>query len=53
MPLILCVIFFIVLFSFEGFWHLAEKTEQAQQLRRYQAIEHRHRRTSDDYLNWL
>ena len=53
MPLVICTLFFIVLFSCEGFWHLATLAEQDRQLRRYQAVEHPRRRTSDRYLDLL
>ena len=53
MPLVIVTVFFIVLFTCEGFWHLACLAEQDRQLRRYQAVEHPRRRTSDGYLDWL
>lgn len=53
MPLVIVTVFFIVLFAGEGFWHLASLAEQDRQLRRYQAVEHPHRRTSDRYLDLL
>ncbi|MDO5298233.1 MAG: hypothetical protein Q4F18_02300 [Clostridia bacterium] len=53
MPLIVCTIFFIILFSCEGFWHLSCLADQERELSRYQAIEHPRRRTSDCYLDRL
>lgn len=53
MPLVIVTVFFIVLFIGEGFWHLATVAEQERSLRRYQSVEHPHRRTSDRYLDWL
>ena len=51
MPLVICTLFFIVLFSCEGFWHLACVSERECELRRYQAVEHPCRATSDRYLD--
>lgn len=53
MPLVLCTAFFIILFSCEGFWHLSCIEESERELRRYQAVEHPRRRTSDRYLDLL
>lgn len=53
MPLVIVTVFFIVLFAGEGFWYLASLAEQDRQLRRYQAVEHPRRRTSDRYLDLL
>lgn len=51
MPLVICTLFFIALFSCEGFWHLACVAERECELRRYQAVEHPRRATSDRYLD--
>ena len=53
LPLVIVTVFFSVLFAGEGFWHLASLAEQDRQLRRYQAVEHPRRRTSDRYLDLL
>lgn len=53
MPLIVCAIFFTVLFALEGFWHLCDEFAEAEQLNRYQAVEHQHAHTSDEYLDRL
>ena len=51
MPLVIVTVFFIVLFTCEGFWHLACVAERECELRRYQAVEHPRRATSDRYLD--
>lgn len=53
MPLVIVTVFFILLFAGEGFWYLASLAEQDRQLRRYQAVEHPRRPTSDRYLDLL
>lgn len=53
MPLILCIVFFALLFCCEGFWHLADLSEEEQALRRYQAVEHPTHLGSDSYLDLL
>lgn len=53
MPLVICTVFFIILFSCEGFWHLASVAQEESELRRYQRTEHPRRLTSDRYLDWL
>lgn len=53
MPLIICTVFFIALFSCEGFWYLACSSRKEDELRRYQAVEHPRRPTSDRYLDLL
>ena len=53
MPLVIVTVFFILLFAGEGFWYLASLAEQDRQLRRYQAVEHPRRSTSDRYLDLL
>ena len=51
MPLVLCTIFFIVLFSCEGFWYSARAAREMMQLQRYQEVEHPRRNRSDLYLD--
>ncbi|MBR2942248.1 MAG: hypothetical protein IKB82_02505 [Clostridia bacterium] len=51
MPLIVCAIFFIVLFSCEGFWFQAARDHERKTLRRYQETEHPRRKRSDFYLD--
>lgn len=51
MPLVVCTIFFIVLFSCEGFWFSAKSALEAEQLKRYQEIEHPRSNRSDNYLD--
>ena len=53
MPLIVCAIIFLVLFSFEGFWRLSDEILSRKELDRYQSVEHPRRRTSDAYLDLL
>lgn len=51
MPLIICMTFFAVLFSCEALWFLCDASQKANELRRYQDVEHPRRRTSDQYLD--
>ena len=51
MPLVVCVLFFIVLFSCEGFWYSAKAAREEMQLRRYREIEHPRHNRSDSYLD--
>ena len=51
MPLVVCTIFFIVLFSYEGFWFSAKAAREAKKLRRYEEIEHPRHNRSDRYLD--
>lgn len=51
MPLIVCTIFFIILFSYEGFWFSAKAALEARKLQRYQEIEHPRCNRSDCYLD--
>lgn len=53
MPLIICTIFFVVLFSCEALWFACADAEKERALRRYQAVEHPRRMTSDRYLDLL
>jgi len=52
-PLIICTIFFAILFILEGAWHLAGVAAKEHELDRFQAIEHPRRLTSDLYLDML
>ena len=40
MPLVVCTVFFILLFSYEGFWFSDKAAKEARQLRRYNEVEH-------------
>lgn len=51
MPLVVCTIFFIVLFSYEGFWFSAKAAMEAKKLRRYEEVEHPRLNRSDLYLD--
>ena len=53
MPLIICTLFFAVLFIFEGAWHLAGIAMCERELDRFHAVEHPRRLTSDLYLDML
>ena len=53
MPLIICTLFFVVLFIFEGAWHLAGIAVRERELDRFHAVEHPRRMTSDLYLDML
>lgn len=51
MPLIICMTFFAALFSVEALWFVCADERKASELRRYQAVEHPRRMTSDRYLD--
>lgn len=53
MPLVIVTVFFILLFACEGFWFMSESERKEQELRRYQAVEHKKRNRSDAYLDQL
>jgi len=53
MPLIICAVFFTLLFALEGFWRLCDAFAEAERLSRYQAVEHPRSHTSDEYLDRL
>ena len=53
MPLIICTVFFAILFLFEGAWYLAGVAVKERELDRFQAVEHPRRLTSDLYLDML
>jgi len=52
-PLIICTVFFSVLFIFEGAWYLADAAAKERELDRFHAVEHPRRLTSDLYLDML
>ena len=51
MPLVVCTVFFILLFSYEGFWFSDKAAKEARQLRRYNEGEHPRRNRNDSYLD--
>ena len=53
MPLIICMTFFAVLFGLEALWFSCAAEEKKSALRRYHAVEHPRRMTSDCYLDML
>ena len=53
MPLLICTVFFAVLFTFEIAWYWAGVAEQEQEVSRYEHVEHPRRLTSDCYLDVL
>ena len=53
MPLIVCTVVLLLLFSFEGLWYVSDEAMHRAQLDRYQSVEHPRRRTSDAYLDLL
>jgi len=53
LPLIICIVLFVVLFIGEGAWYLAGVAEKERELDRFQAVEHPRRMTSDLYLDML
>lgn len=53
MPLIVCTIVLIILFSLEGFWRLSDESLMKEELDRYEGVEHPRHRTSDAYLDLL
>ena len=53
MPLIICTIFFAVLFSCEALFYCIQQDREQAQLRRYQEVEHPRRSRSDRYLDQI
>ena len=53
MPLVIVTVFFVLLFTGEGFWHLASVAEEERRLDRYQSVEHPDHHTTDHYLDIL
>ena len=53
MPLIICTVFFAVLFTFEIAWYWAGVAEREREVIRYERNEHPRRPTSDRYLDVL
>ena len=53
LPLIICMSFFALLFIGEALWFACAAEERKHELRRYQAVEHPRRITSDRYLDLL
>ena len=53
LPLIICMTFFAVLFGLEALWFACAAEEKKSELRRYHAVEHPRRMTSDCYLDML
>lgn len=53
MPLIVCTIVLIILFSLEGFWRLSDEGLMKEALDRYEDVEHPRHHTSDAYLDLL
>ena len=51
MPLIICSIFFILLFACEGVFFQIQAMRKANELCRYQRVEHPRRITSDSYID--
>ena len=53
LPLIIFRTFFAFVFMCEALWFTCAAEEKRIALRRYQAVEHPHRKTSDQYLDLL
>lgn len=53
MPLLVCTLFFILLFSCEGLWYILQRDHEKAQLRRYEEVEHPHRVKRECYLDRL
>ena len=51
LPLIICTMFFILLFSCEMIWFEILTTRREREMRRYQRIEHPRRATGDNYID--
>lgn len=51
MPLILCTIFFVLLFSCEFFLYTARVDEEQRRLQRYHQVEHPRFCRSDSYID--
>ena len=52
MPLIVCTIFFAILFLCEAIWFDSRKDAEMMKLRRYEEVEYPSRRKTS-YLDWL
>jgi len=53
LPLIICTIFFVLLFTCEIVWFQVRSTQRKYELSRYQQVEHPRRLTSDRYIDLL
>ena len=51
MPLIICTMFFLLLFSCEIIWFEIATTRKEREMHRYQHIEHPRRITGDSYID--
>ena len=53
MPLIICTVFFAVLFICEALWFQARSAQMADELCRYERVEHPRSVTSDGYIDFF
>ncbi len=53
MPLLICIVLCLILFYLEGCYYVALICKEERELRRYHAVEHPRRMTSDQYLDRL
>lgn len=51
MPLIICTMFFLLLFVCEIIWYEIVSTRQEREMHRYQRVEHPRRATGDSYID--
>ena len=53
MPLIICTIFFVLLFACEIIWFEIMTTRKELERLRYQRVEHPRRATKDSYIDYF
>jgi len=51
LPLIICTVFFVLLFACETIWFQVCSTRKERELYRYERVEHPRRMTSDRYID--
>ena len=51
LPLIICTMFFLLLFACEIIWFEIMSTRREREMRRYQRAEHPRRTTGDSYID--
>jgi len=53
LPLIICTIFFVLLFACEIAWSEIMTTRREREMCRYQRVEHPRRITKDSYIDYF
>ena len=51
MPLMICTVFFVLLFACEGIWFQFVAAKKKEELLRYERVEHPRRPKSDSYID--